>query len=116
MHSEGSGILSIDETDIRCIYTGKKLDCRYELDHFLPWRFVAHNQLWNLIPADSQANSCKSDQIPCEKYIDRLAETQSAALSIARDSLSSKKWEKGSRAVYYGPVYLRRSNAGLPEN
>ncbi len=85
---------AIDKTDIRCIYTGKKLDRGYELDHFLPWRFVVHNQLWNLIPADSQANSCKSDQIPCEKYIDRLAETQSAALSIARDSLSSKKWEK----------------------
>ena len=84
----------IDETDIRCIYTGKKLDCRYQLDHFLPWRFVAHNQLWNLMPADSQANSCKSDQIPCEKYIDRLAETQSAALSIARDSLSNEKWKK----------------------
>ncbi len=86
--------IAIDKTDIRCIYTGKKLDRGYELDHFLPWRFVAHNQLWNLIPADSQANSCKSDQIPSEIYIDRLAETQSAALSIARDSLSSKKWEK----------------------
>ena len=83
----------IGETDIRCIYTEKKLDCGYELDHFLPWRFVAHDQLWNLIPADSQANSSKSDQIPSEKYIDSLAETQSAALSIARDSMSDEKWK-----------------------
>ena len=86
--------IAISESDIRCIYTGKKLDCGYELDHFLPWRFVAHDQLWNLIPADSYANSKKSDQIPCEKYIDSLAETQSTSLSIARDSMSDEKWKK----------------------
>lgn len=85
---------AIDETNIRCIYTGKKLVHGYELDHFLPWRFVAHDQLWNLIPVDSRANSSKSDQIPSEIYIDRLAEIQSDALSIARDSMSDAKWKK----------------------
>ncbi len=84
----------IDETDIQCIYTEKKLDRRYELDHFLPWKFVAHNQLWNLIPVDPSANSSKSDCLPSEIYIDRLAETQHAALSIARDSFSDDKWKK----------------------
>ena len=86
--------MSINKADIRCIYSGKKLGRSYELDHFLPWRFVAHDQLWNLIPADSHANSSKSDQIPCEKYIDGLAETQSTSLSIARDSMSDEKWKK----------------------
>ena len=85
---------AIDETSIRCIYTGKKLSHDYELDHFLPWRFVAHDQLWNLIPTDSVANSSKSDQIPSECYIDQLAETQRAALSIARDGLTNQKWNK----------------------
>lgn len=84
----------IDETDIRCIYSGRKLGRGYALDHFLPWKFVAHDQLWNLIPADPKANSSKSDQIPSECYIDRLAETQSVALSIARDSWSIGKWKK----------------------
>ena len=85
---------AIEETNIRCIYTGKKLGHRYELDHFLPWRFVAHDQLWNLVPVDSQANSSKSDRIPSEIYVDSLAETQRAALSIARDGLSNQKWNK----------------------
>ena len=84
----------IEGTNIRCIYTGNKLDRGYELDHFLPWKFVAHNQLWNLIPVDPQANSSKSDHLPSEIYIDRLAETQRAALSIARDSFSNDKWKK----------------------
>ena len=85
---------AINETSIRCIYSGKKLRHDYELDHFLPWRFVAHDQLWNLIPTDSVANSSKSDQIPSECYIDQLAETQRAALSIARDGLTNQKWNK----------------------
>lgn len=84
----------IGKTDIRCIYSGMKLGHGYDLDHFLPWRFVAHDQLWNLIPADSRANSSKSDQIPSDIYIDRLAETQRAALSIARDNMSDEKWAK----------------------
>ena len=84
----------IEETNIRCIYTGNKLGHGYELDHFLPWKFVAHNQLWNLIPVDPQANSSKSDRLPSKIYIDRLAETQRAALSIARDSFSNDKWKK----------------------
>lgn len=85
---------AIDETSIRCIYTGKKLGHGYELDHFLPWRFVAHDQLWNLVPVDSRANSSKSDQIPSEIYVDSLAETQRVGLSIARDTWSDGKWKK----------------------
>lgn len=84
----------IDKTDIRCIYTENKLDHSYDLDHFLPWKFVAHNQLWNLIPVDPHANRSKSDHFPSDTYIDRLAETHCAALSIARDSFSNNKWEQ----------------------
>ena len=85
---------AIEKTSICCIYTEKKLDRGYELDHFLPWRFVAHDQLWNLVPVDSQANITKSDQIPSKVYIDSLAETQHTALSIARASSTDKDWKK----------------------
>ncbi len=95
----------IDKTNVRCIYTGNMLDRGYELDHFLPWKFVAHNQLWNLIPVDPQANSSKSDHLPSEIYIDRLAETQRAALSIARDSFSNDKWKKEVEA-YITDLYI----------
>lgn len=84
----------INKTNIRCIYTEKELSSNYALDHFLPWKFVAHNQLWNLIPVDPLVNSSKSDRLPSEKYIDCLAKTQCDALSIARDIFSDKKWEE----------------------
>lgn len=82
------------KSEIRCIYSGRTLDSDYVLDHFLPWRFVAHDQLWNLVPVDSRANSSKSDRIPSEIYIDSLAETQREGLSIVRDSSSEEKWKK----------------------
>ena len=98
--------ITIDETDVHCIYTGEILDCGYVLDHFLPWKFVAHDQLWNLIPVDSRANSSKSDQIPSEIYIDRVAEIQSDALSIARDIMSDAKWKKEVEP-YSTDLYIR---------
>jgi hypothetical protein len=48
-----------------CIYSGQPLLKGYfSLDHFLPWRFVAHDLLWNLIPAPRSVNSAKSDCLP----------------------------------------------------
>ena len=50
-----------------------------------PWintaSFVAHDQLWNLIPADISVNSSKSDRLPIlEKYLPRLAEEHRNAI------------------------------------
>jgi hypothetical protein len=51
--------------NFQCIYTGKiLLPKKYDLDHFVPWSFVSHNLLWNLIPADSSINSSKSNNLP----------------------------------------------------
>lgn len=30
------------------IYKAERLDADFSIDHFLPWSFVAHDQLWNL--------------------------------------------------------------------
>ncbi|MCI7429473.1 MAG: HNH endonuclease [Bacteroidales bacterium] len=50
---------------INCIYTGKQIFAKqYDLDHFIPWSFVSHNLLWNLLPADSSINSSKSNNLP----------------------------------------------------
>ena len=84
----------IDKTAIQCIYTKNKLDSGYDLDHFLPWKFVMHDQLWNLIPVDPRANRSKSDRFPSERYIDCLSKTQCDALSIARDIFNHNKWKK----------------------
>lgn len=53
--------------ELKCIYSNNKLDS-FELDHFLPWTFVAHNQLWNLIPVSGSANASKSNNLPSLDY------------------------------------------------
>jgi len=59
---------------ITCIYSGQPLQQgNFSIDHFLPWRFVAHDQLWNLVPTPKEVNSAKSDNLPDPMYIDPLA-------------------------------------------
>lgn len=46
------------------------------IDHFLPWSFVAHDQLWNLIPTHRNINSSKNNNLPSEQLIDPYIEIQ----------------------------------------
>lgn len=70
--------------EIRCLYTNSLLKERnYDLDHFIPWSFVSHDLLWNLMPADSSINSSKSNRLPdLDMYLPKLAEAHQSALRI----------------------------------
>ena len=69
---------------IHCIYTGREIHIgNYAVDHFMPWSFVAHDQLWNLIPADNSINSSKSDKLPpLDRYLQKMAEEHRKAIRI----------------------------------
>lgn len=46
----------------------------FALDHFLPWHFLAHNEIWNLTPSNPRINASKSDLLPdTERFVPRLA-------------------------------------------
>ena len=67
---------------IHCIYTGRNiLSDEYDLDHFMPWSFVSHDLLWNLVPSDKNINSSKNNKIPdMECYLPKMAEIQHHAV------------------------------------
>lgn len=69
---------------VHCIYTGQEIHIGdFAVDHFLPWSFVAHDQLWNLIPADNSINSSKSDKLPpLDRFLKKLAEEHREAIKI----------------------------------
>lgn len=69
---------------LQCIYTDNPLGVNeFDLDHFMPWSFVSHNQNWNLIPADGSFNSSKSNRIPdLDYYLPKMAEIQHRALCL----------------------------------
>lgn len=67
-----------------CIYTNEKLIINdYDVDHFVPFAFVTHDLIWNLIPANKSFNCIKSDKLPrLDKYFDKFFELQATALEI----------------------------------
>ena len=69
---------------LHCIYTNNPLGMNeFELDHFMPWSFVSHNQNWNLIPADGSFNSSKNNRIPdLGYYLPKMAAIQHHALRL----------------------------------
>ena len=69
---------------IRCIYTNTELyPDDYDLDHFIPWSFVSHDLLWNLIPSDGSINSSKSNKLPeLDFYLPKLADLQHHSLQL----------------------------------
>lgn len=79
---------------VKCIYTGEAIDDKsFALDHFLPWSYVCHNQLWNLTPVTNTVNSQKSNHLPPKLSIQRLANQQYEFIRITSDLYEQKKWD-----------------------
>ncbi|CAN5510247.1 HNH endonuclease domain-containing protein [soil metagenome] len=95
-------------TDYRCIYSGELIsESDFALDHFIPWSFVVHNQLWNLIPTSTSVNSQKSDRLPSYDYLDAFISAQHDAITRTRAAFSPKIWE--------GYVGCFITDLGLPD-
>lgn len=87
-----SAVLAAGE--FRCIYSGGIIGpSDFALDHFVPWSFVAHNQLWNLIPTSTAVNSKKSNHLPSFNYLDAFIRAQHAALLESKTLFKQKVWE-----------------------
>ena len=73
---------------VQCVYSGLEMKKeQFSLDHFLPWRFVAHDLLWNIIPTPKGINSSKSDNLPdVEKYFDSFSKLQHQAVQVVAAS------------------------------
>jgi len=85
----------MDSSPVKCIYSGDILKPDYfSLDHFIPWSYICHDQLWNLIPVLPEANSAKSNRLPADKYLDCFVKLQNDGLNISRQILSDKKWTR----------------------
>ncbi|MFH2143049.1 MAG: methyltransferase domain-containing protein [Bacteroidota bacterium] len=50
--------------DLECVWTGKKLNNTFDIDHVIPYSLWYNNDLWNLLPANSTINNQKSDKLP----------------------------------------------------
>lgn len=56
--------VSISKNGIIDIYTRDTLESNFDIDHFIPWSYVSHDEIWNLIPCNSSVNRSKSNNLP----------------------------------------------------
>ncbi|PMM17626.1 hypothetical protein FCV82_00035 [Vibrio breoganii] len=60
-----------------CIFSQVPITlANHDLDHFIPWNYIGHDQHWNLIPVLSAANSSKNDSLPSQAYINLFVARQ----------------------------------------
>ena len=80
--------------EVECIYTNKRLFIGdYAVEHFIPYSFVSHDLIWNLIPADKSFNSSKSNKLPpLSKYYDSYYNLQKKAVEIIKDKTPKNKF------------------------
>ena len=78
-----SVIIEADKS-IRDIYGDNLLsDISISIDHFIPWQYVAHDELWNLNPTTKNINSSKGNNLPnWDKYFGRLLELEYKAYAL----------------------------------
>lgn len=69
-------ILSLES--VREIYSGQILtENDISIDHFVPWSYVAHDEMWNLNPTTKSINSSKSNNLPdWDIYFEKLAQLE----------------------------------------
>ncbi len=86
----------------------------FSIDHFIPWSFVLHDQMWNLIPTFKNINSKKSDNLlEFDSYIEKFCVMQYDAFCFVIDENKKNQIEE------YGQVLkvdnLKRFREGNKE-
>ncbi len=71
------GYLKVN-TETFCIYSDEIVTLQnLSLDHFLPWSYVSHDRLWNIVPTSKNVNSSKNDKLPSiDLYFDKFVDLQ----------------------------------------
>ncbi|MCK8826799.1 hypothetical protein MWH25_03440 [Natroniella acetigena] len=84
----------LEKVSFNDIYTGQEINSEISLsiDHFIPWSFVLHDELWNLVPTFKRVNSKKSDRLPkLDQFLEEFCEVQYKGFKMAMEYGFSKK-------------------------
>ena len=78
----------LDIQPVRDIYTGNHVDRNdLSIDHFVPWSYCGHDELWDLNPTAKSVNSSKSNNLPeWNIYFPRLREQEYSLYQIIHES------------------------------
>ena len=105
----------IESSETRCIYSGELLNPKhFEIDHFVPWSFICHDQPWNLMPVLPAANTSKGNRLPDARYVDKFIRFQSEGLYKFKSLLSAHEWTFHSEP-YLADLHISEEGLLAPE-
>ena len=101
----------INETKVYDIYSDKDLsNISISIDHFVPWSYVAHDELWNLTPTTRNINSSKSNNLPdWDKYFTKLSKLQYRAYRISFENHVIGKLFQNCLDEYVNDINIRHN-------
>lgn len=78
--------------ETKCIFTKEPLQINnYHVDHFIPYSFVSHDLIWNLVPINSSFNSSKSNRLPSlDKHFKDFYNIQCEAIDVFGNKMPKK--------------------------
>lgn len=77
-----------------CYICGKKLWKDISIDHFIPFNYIANDEIWNLIPTHKNCNSAKTDKIGTQKDFNRLVERNKKLYNLPKTDFYYKHLQK----------------------
>lgn len=89
-------IIEIDPS-LKDIYGDVSLaDESISVDHFVPWQYVAHDELWNLHPTTKSINSSKSNSLPSwSLYFNSLGKLEYRAYELKnQNEIVAREFQK----------------------
>ena len=125
----------IEQKRVHDIYTSELLSQKnLSIDHFVPWKFVMHDLVWNLIPTTKKVNSSKNDRLPkWNAFFPGFVQIQYDSLtwwkkhypkskvledylivnsSLLNDDCSAKQFENYMKTALY-PLHILAQNQGF---
>ncbi len=82
-----------------CFYCGRKLSDNSDVDHFIPWKFVKTDNLWNFVLACKSCNSRKNDRIPDQSMLQRVI-LRNQNMMIKSDPFVQKQFQSYDERIF----------------
>jgi len=57
------------QSNLECVWSGKNITQKYDIDHVIPFSLWHNNDMWNLLPADPKVNNHKRDSLPSRELL-----------------------------------------------
>lgn len=85
----------LNENTYTCAYRNEQIaPDDFTLDHIIPWSFVCHDELWNLIPASRSVNSSKGTTLPSDSQLKMITNVQFDFLQFLHGRCTYSLWNR----------------------